>query len=66
MRSGWSHAQISMVYWAAMAACGVIGFYLARTPNSAWPWIVLVILAGLWTFISLFARSYASAKGFDQ
>jgi UDP-N-acetylmuramyl pentapeptide phosphotransferase/UDP-N-acetylglucosamine-1-phosphate transferase len=66
MRSGWSHAHISMLYWAAMAVCGVIGFYLARAPNSAWPWIVLAILAGIWTFISLFARSYASAKGFDQ
>ena len=63
IRAGWSHARISLLYWAAMLGCGVLGFYLSRLGDSAEPWIALAALAGLSLAVSLFVRRYAHAHG---
>lgn len=63
IRAGWSHAQISVLYWLVMAACGGAGFALSRLENSAAPWITLAALAGLSIAVSILVRRYARAHG---
>lgn len=62
IRSGWSHARISMLYWAAMTVCGLIGFWLARQ-DSALPWVVFLALAAGSVAISVLVRRFARAHG---
>lgn len=63
MRAGWSHRRVTIVYWAAMVACGVLGFWLSRLHDSQAPWIALTALAGLWLAISIIVRRYARTHG---
>lgn len=63
IRSGWSHARVSLCYWAAMLVCGVLGFYLSRLHDHAEPWIALATLAGLSVAVSILVRRYARAHG---
>lgn len=62
IRSGWSHPRISLLYWAAMLVCGVLGFFLSRT-SGAEPWIGLATLGGLSIAVSVLVRRYARAHG---
>lgn len=63
MRAGWSHARVSLLYWALMAVCGALGFMLSRSGDDAAPWITLVALAGLAVAASIFVRKYARTHG---
>jgi len=63
MRSGWSHARVSLVYWAAMALCGALGFLLSQSTDVRAPWVALVALAGLALATSILVRKYARAHG---
>jgi UDP-N-acetylmuramyl pentapeptide phosphotransferase/UDP-N-acetylglucosamine-1-phosphate transferase len=63
IRSGWSHARISALYWGAMLACGLLGFGLSRQGDAAAPWIALATLAGLAIAVSILVRRYARAHG---
>jgi len=63
MRAGWSHARVSMLYWALMAVCGVIGYALSRTEDVSAPWIALSAAAGLSLAVSIFVRKYARTHG---
>jgi UDP-N-acetylmuramyl pentapeptide phosphotransferase/UDP-N-acetylglucosamine-1-phosphate transferase len=63
IRAGWSHARISLVYWAAMIACGALGFWLSRLDGAAAAWIALAALAGLWIVASILVRRYARTHG---
>ncbi len=63
MRAGWSHARVSLLYWALMAACGAIGYALSRSGDAAAPWITLAALAGLAVTASIFVRKYARTHG---
>jgi len=63
MRSGWSHARVSLVYWAAMALCGALGFGLSQSADARAPWVALVALAGLALATSILVRKYARAHG---
>lgn len=63
LRAGWSHARITLLYWAAMAACGALGFALSRLGDSAAPWIALAALAGLSIAVSILVRKYARTHG---
>jgi UDP-N-acetylmuramyl pentapeptide phosphotransferase/UDP-N-acetylglucosamine-1-phosphate transferase len=63
IRAGWSHARITLLYWAAMIACGFVGFSLSRLGDSRSPWIVLATLAGLAVAVSILVRRYARGRG---
>lgn len=63
IRAGWSHAQISLTYWALMAMCGLLGFGLARSGHDAWPWMTLLALAAAAIVASVLVRRFANAKG---
>ena len=65
IRTGWSHAQISLTYWALMALCGVLGFSLARSGHGAWPWMALLALAVAAIAASVLVRRFAKAKGLN-
>jgi UDP-GlcNAc:undecaprenyl-phosphate/decaprenyl-phosphate GlcNAc-1-phosphate transferase len=45
MRSGVKHWQISLIYWALMAKCAVLGFALALAPQVPPPDVVARVLA---------------------
>jgi len=66
LRSGWSHRNISLVYWAAMAVCGLIGFALAHRHEGAESWVALAILAVVSVGVSVAVRGFARARGLDQ
>lgn len=63
LRAGWSHARVSLLYWAMMALCGVLGFALTRSGDPSHAWIALVALAGLALAGSMLVRKYARARG---
>ena len=72
LRSGMSHARIALIYWAAMAACGVVAVAAARLDASglAWgtyaPLAALVALALVWLGISAAARKVARVRGLGE
>lgn len=66
IRSGWPHWRITLLYWAAMAGCGAIGFAASRAPESPAPWIALAALCGLALAVSALVRRYAAARGFGE
>ncbi len=61
-RGGMSHAEVSLIYWASTAACGVIGFLLARDQGLA-PLIVLGALAATSIAVSTAVRRFADRAG---
>lgn len=63
IRAGWTHARISLVYWALMAVCGVTGYVLVHTDHLSAPWIALASLSGLAVIASIFVRRYARTHG---
>ncbi len=63
IRSGWSHARIALLYWAATVVCGVLAFFLSRLGGAAEPWIALGTLAGLSVAASILVRRYARTHG---
>lgn len=63
MRAWNGHTPVALVYWAAMAACGAIGFFVSQDPNPASAWIALAALAALSVVISVSVRSWATARG---
>jgi UDP-N-acetylmuramyl pentapeptide phosphotransferase/UDP-N-acetylglucosamine-1-phosphate transferase len=63
IRSGWSHVRVSLLYWAAMLACGFVGFSLSRLGDDSAPWIALATLSGLSVAVSILVRRYARAHG---
>ncbi|MGQ0532312.1 MAG: glycosyltransferase family 4 protein [Caulobacteraceae bacterium] len=66
IRSGWSHAQIALAYWLAMAVCGAIGILADRDPSHTAPAMALAALAGLGIAIDTFVRRNAKAGGVVQ
>ncbi len=65
IRAGWRPVRVTLLYWALMAACGVIGFALSQSADAAAPWIALATLAGLSIAASIFIRRYARTHGFS-
>lgn len=63
IRAGWSHARISMVYWALMAVCGALGYALSLSPDPSHPWIALLAVAGLALSAAVFVRKFARTHG---
>jgi UDP-GlcNAc:undecaprenyl-phosphate/decaprenyl-phosphate GlcNAc-1-phosphate transferase len=64
MHAGVSHAEIALVYWAAMAGCGVLGFLAARDPGVA-PWVTLGGLVILAVIVSAVVRRFAGRRGVE-
>jgi UDP-GlcNAc:undecaprenyl-phosphate/decaprenyl-phosphate GlcNAc-1-phosphate transferase len=64
MHAGVSHAEIALIYWAAMAGCGVLGFLAARDPGVA-PWIALGGLALVAVIVSVVVRRFAGRRGLE-
>ncbi len=65
IRSGWSAAQVTLIYWALMAVCALLGFYLSRLGDSSAPWIVLAVVALLTLAGYVAIRRFALARGLD-
>ncbi|HYD86462.1 MAG TPA: hypothetical protein VEA80_03210 [Vitreimonas sp.] len=63
IRAGWSHARVSLLYWAVMALCGAIGYALSQSQDVSAPWIALAAAAGLSLAVSIFVRKYARTHG---
>lgn len=63
IRSGWSHAQIALAYWAAMAVCGAIAIAASRDPAQIAPATALAALSGLAVALDIFVRRSARAHG---
>lgn len=64
MHAGVSHAEVALVYWAAMAGCGVLGFLAARDPGVA-PWVTLGGLVILAVIVSVVVRRFAGRRGVE-
>ncbi|GIK50284.1 MAG: hypothetical protein KJZ75_10315 [Hyphomonadaceae bacterium] len=63
MRAGWSHTRVSLLYWALMALCGVLGFALSHSDDPSHAWIALLAVAGLSLAASILVRKYARTHG---
>jgi UDP-GlcNAc:undecaprenyl-phosphate/decaprenyl-phosphate GlcNAc-1-phosphate transferase len=79
MKSGWSHARVTCVYWIMCLHCAAVAWVVsfgvrASGPERgllallAWisalgPWLALIVLAWLSARISARVRRYAAAKG---
>jgi UDP-N-acetylmuramyl pentapeptide phosphotransferase/UDP-N-acetylglucosamine-1-phosphate transferase len=62
IHAGMSHAEVALIYWAAMIGCGVVGFATARDPGVS-PWIALAALAVTGVVISIVGRRVAARRG---
>lgn len=62
LHGGMSHGEVALIYWAAMAGCGAIGFLVARDPGVS-PWIALGALAFTAIVISIVVRRFADRRG---
>lgn len=63
IRAGFAPVYVTLAYWLLMAACGALCIWLARTSDSALPWIALVALALFYVAVSVFARAFARQRG---
>jgi len=61
MRGGVSHAEVALLYWTAMAACGGIGFLVADRPGVL-AWLALGALSFLAVVLSAIVRRFASRR----
>jgi UDP-N-acetylmuramyl pentapeptide phosphotransferase/UDP-N-acetylglucosamine-1-phosphate transferase len=61
--AGFSHARISLIYWGALALCGVIACAASRDETGAAPMYALAALAGLSLATDMLARRRALAHG---
>jgi len=59
---GMSHAEVTFIYWAAMAVCGAIAF-LAAQQGGVTPIIVLAAMAAIAIVISTVVRRFAARRG---
>lgn len=62
IHGGMSHGEVALIYWAAMAGCGAIGFLVARDPGVS-PWIALGALAFTAVVVSVVVRRFADRRG---
>lgn len=61
---GMSPAEVSVIYWSAMAACGAIAFLVANAGGVA-PIITLVALASAAVVVSTAVRRFAARHGIE-
>jgi UDP-GlcNAc:undecaprenyl-phosphate GlcNAc-1-phosphate transferase len=67
-RGGLSGKRVTLIYWVAMATCGVLGFIAARLDASNWVWnsyapaITLALLAVVSLGVSAAVRGSAKAR----
>lgn len=66
LRAGWSHERVALTYWAAMAVCGAIGFWVAGRSDAEAPWLALAVLAVASLLISSAVRHYAVKHGIAE
>lgn len=66
LRAGWSHAQITLTYWTAMAVCGAVAFFASQAPETGAPWAALALLAALSMLISARVRDAARKHGIEE
>ncbi len=62
IHGGMSHPEVALIYWAATAVCGAIG-YLVSFEGAAAPWIALVCMAFAALIISVVVRRFADRRG---
>jgi UDP-N-acetylmuramyl pentapeptide phosphotransferase/UDP-N-acetylglucosamine-1-phosphate transferase len=65
-RAGWGRRRIAVYYWAAMGACGLIGFAAAHMPNTSAPVLALGALSIAAVVISTLARRAAVKAGIAE
>ncbi len=59
MRGGMSHAEVALLYWTSMAACGGIAFLVADRPG-VMAWVALGSLSFLAIVLAAIVRRFAS------
>jgi UDP-GlcNAc:undecaprenyl-phosphate/decaprenyl-phosphate GlcNAc-1-phosphate transferase len=59
---GMSHAEITLMYWTATAACGGLAFLVAEVGGWA-PWVTLAVLAVGAVIVSTAVRRFAGRRG---
>lgn len=59
MRGGMSHAEVALLYWTSMAACGGIAFLVADRPGVL-AWVALGSLSFLAVVLAAIVRRFAS------
>jgi UDP-GlcNAc:undecaprenyl-phosphate/decaprenyl-phosphate GlcNAc-1-phosphate transferase len=62
--AGMSHAEVSFIYWSAMAACGAVA-YLAANEGGYAPLVALGALAGAAIVVSTVVRRFAGRRGIE-
>lgn len=62
--AGMSPAEVSFIYWSAMAACGAIAFLVAMEGGVA-PIVALVLLALIAVVVSTAVRRFAGRRGIE-
>lgn len=65
-RAGWGRRRIAVIYWAAMAVCGALGFAVAQAPETPAAPIALGALAIVALVISSVVRSAALKAGIAE
>lgn len=65
-RAGWGRRRIALIYWAAMAGCGLIGFAVALFPNTPAPALALAALSLAAIVISSRVRRAALKAGIAE
>jgi UDP-GlcNAc:undecaprenyl-phosphate/decaprenyl-phosphate GlcNAc-1-phosphate transferase len=62
IRGGMSHPEVALIYWAATAACGAIGYLVAHSGDIA-PWVALAGMSFAAFVISVVVRRFADRRG---
>lgn len=62
IRGGISHPEVALIYWAATAVCGAIGYLVANAGDTA-PWIALAGMSFAAVVISIVVRRFADRRG---
>lgn len=62
--AGMSHAEVSFIYWSAMAACGAVAFLAANEGGLA-PVAALGVMAAASIVISTAVRRFAARRGIE-
>ncbi len=62
MHGGMSHPEVAVIYWAATAACGAIGFLVADQGPTA-PLVALASLSFTAIVVSVIVRRFAARRG---
>lgn len=65
-RAGWGVWPLALTYWAAMAVCGAIGWFVAQAPETSAAPIALAVLSAIALVVSWQVRRVAVRRGIAE